>query len=249
MKWLKMDCDAQENLDMRKLVEDWGWDWYGRYWAILGKIGMLVTEKCQTFALQTNNGCPFPVKLLANDLSTNVERLSDFCRYLADNRLIDPEAWNDKKLIYVPKLRERADEYTRKLLTKSGDSPENVHVEEEVEVDKKKKEKRKKTAAPFIPPTEAEVVEYFTTKGFSAEAARRAFEGYDVADWHDSRGNKVRNWKQKMVQVWFKEENKNGSAQRPAFRKPDNRYQPPGGISGIQLQEAERKRREAEGKA
>jgi hypothetical protein len=214
MKWLKMDCDAQENLDMRKLVEDWGWDWYGRYWAILGKIGMLVTEKCQTFALQTNNGCPFPVKLLANDLSTNVERLSDFCRYLADNRLIDPEAWNDKKLIYVPKLRERADEYTRKLLTKSGDSPENVHVEEEVEVDKKKKEKRKKTAAPFIPPTEAEVVEYFTTNGFSAAAGRQAFQYYAAAEWHDSKGNGVRNWKQKMIAVWFKEENKNGTNQR-----------------------------------
>ena len=139
MKWLKMDCDAQENLDMRKLIADWGWDWYGRYWAILGKVGMLVTEKCQTFALQTNDGCPFPVKLLANDLSTIVERLSDFCQYLADNRLIDPDAWNNEKLIFVPKLKERADEYTRKLLTKSGQTPRKVHLEVEVEVEVDKK--------------------------------------------------------------------------------------------------------------
>src|SRR3990172_3392819 len=141
MKWFKMDCDAQENLDMRKLVDEWGWEWYGRYWAILGKIGMLVTEKHQTFALQTNNGSPFSIKLLANDLGTNVERLSDFCRFLSDNRLIDKKCWKDKKLIYCPKLRERADEYTKKLLTKSRHSPEQ-EVEEEVDIDKKKSIKK-----------------------------------------------------------------------------------------------------------
>jgi hypothetical protein len=138
MKWLKMDCDAQENLDMRKLVDEWGWEWYGRYWAIAGKIGMLVTEKRQTFALQTNNDRPFPVRLLANDLGTTVERLTDFCNYLSDNRLIDSDAWVEKSLIYMPKLEERADEYTKKLLTKSRHSPD-----QEVEVDKKKKEKKK----------------------------------------------------------------------------------------------------------
>lgn len=136
MKWYKMDCDAQENLDMKKLVEDWGWEWYGRYWAILGKIGMLVTEKHQAFALQTNNGQPFPLKLLSDDLSTTVERLSDFCNYLADNHLIDKKVWYTKSLIFAPKLRERADEYTKKLLTKSRHSPEQ---EVEVEVDKIKK--------------------------------------------------------------------------------------------------------------
>ena len=115
MKWYKMDCDIQDNLDMRKLIDEWGWDWFGRYCAIIGKVGMLVTEKNQTFALQTNDGSPFPVKLLANDCSTTVERLSDFCKYLANNRLIDKDAWYDKNLIFIPKLRERADEYTKKL--------------------------------------------------------------------------------------------------------------------------------------
>ena len=126
-----MDCDAQENLDMRKLVDEWGWDWYGRYWAILCKVGMLVTEKRQTFALQTNDGSPFPVKLLSNDLGTTVERMTDFLSYLANNHLIDKKTWMQKSLIYCPKLRERADEYTKKLLTKSRHSPVQ-EVEEEV---------------------------------------------------------------------------------------------------------------------
>ena len=36
----------------------------------------------------------------------------------------------------------------------------------------------------------------------------KAFDYYDCADWHDSKGNKVKNWKQKMQAVWFKDENK-----------------------------------------
>jgi hypothetical protein len=143
MKWLKMDCDAQENLDMKKMIDEWGWEWYGRYWAILGKIGMLVTESRQTFALQTNNGRPFPVKLLANDLGTNVERLENFLAYLSDNHLIDKRAWDEKRLIFCPKLRDRADEYTKKLLTKSRHSPE-----QEVEVDTEGEKEKTKDFAP-----------------------------------------------------------------------------------------------------
>lgn len=135
MKWYKIDCDIQDNLDMRKLIDEWGWDWFGRYCAIIGKVGMLVTEHCQTFALQTNDGSPFPIKLLSNDLSTNVERLTNFCQYLADNRLIDKDSWNSKNLIFIPKLKDRADEYTKKLLTKSRHSPDQ---EVEEEIDKKK---------------------------------------------------------------------------------------------------------------
>ena len=34
------------------------------------------------------------------------------------------------------------------------------------------------------------------------------WNGYDVADWHDSQGKQIKNWKQKAYQVWFKDENK-----------------------------------------
>jgi hypothetical protein len=137
MKWFKMDCDVQQNLDMRKMIDEWGWEWFGRYVALIGMVGRLVNDSNRTFALQTNDGSPFPVRLLANDLSTTVERLSDFCQYLADNRLIDGQSWNKKKLIYIPKLADRADEYTKRVGTKSRHSPEQ-EVDIEVEVEQKK---------------------------------------------------------------------------------------------------------------
>jgi hypothetical protein len=44
--------------------------------------------------------------------------------------------------------------------------------------------------------------------GYTKESAIKAFNYYDCAGWKDSKGNKVRNWKQKMQAVWFKDENK-----------------------------------------
>jgi len=60
----------------------------------------------------------------------------------------------------------------------------------------------------FIPPTLEQVKEYFKEKSYTEQSAIKAFEYYDIANWHDSEGKPVKNWKQKMISVWFKPENK-----------------------------------------
>jgi hypothetical protein len=77
------------------------------------------------------------------------------------------------------------------------------HKQESKEGKKVKKDKKE-----FIPPTCDEVKNYFKEKGYKETVAIRAYEGYSVAGWVDSKGNKVLNWKQKMVNVWFTDENK-----------------------------------------
>jgi len=71
----------------------------------------------------------------------------------------------------------------------------------------------------FIPPSEKEVIEYFIKNGYLISSAKKAFKFYAEAEppWTDTRGNKIRGWKQKMIGVWFKEENKDHS---PAAQKP-----------------------------
>lgn len=76
-----------------------------------------------------------------------------------------------------------------------------------------KTEKKGKRANKFAPPSVDNVISYFVEKGYTEESARKAFDFYDVADWHDSKGNPVKNWKQKMINVWFKEEHKVGHQQ------------------------------------
>lgn len=80
---------------------------------------------------------------------------------------------------------------------KDKDKEEDIRLKREVD-------KEEKTVAPAL----SDVISYFNEKGYRSEIAERAFNMYDVNNWFDTKGNKVRNWKMKMQSVWFKEENK-----------------------------------------
>jgi len=60
----------------------------------------------------------------------------------------------------------------------------------------------------FVPPVAEEVVGYFLENGYTAESGQKAWKYYETGKWKDSKGNPVKNWKQKMQSVWFKPENK-----------------------------------------
>jgi len=66
-----------------------------------------------------------------------------------------------------------------------------------------------------IKPTLSEVEDYFLEKGSTTEQAKKAFDYYEVADWHDAKGKPVKNWKQKMLSVWI-----NNSNFKTNFNKP-----------------------------
>lgn len=68
----------------------------------------------------------------------------------------------------------------------------------------KGEDKRKKNI--FIKPTLEEVKIYFKENNYPEKLAETFFKSYDVANWNDSKGNSVKNWKQKAINVWFKEE-------------------------------------------
>lgn len=59
-----------------------------------------------------------------------------------------------------------------------------------------------------VPPTLIEVMAYFLENGYQESLAQKAFKHYDIAGWKDTNGKIVKNWKQKMNTVWFKDENK-----------------------------------------
>lgn len=53
-----------------------------------------------------------------------------------------------------------------------------------------------------------DIIVYFLENGYSETAAKKFYDYYSIANWQDSKGNKVKNWKQKAQAVWFKPENK-----------------------------------------
>jgi len=61
--------------------------------------------------------------------------------------------------------------------------------------------------AKSLSPTIEEVVLFFQSKGYKVEAAKKFWSYYDAAEWKDSNGKLVKNWKQKAIGIWFKPEN------------------------------------------
>lgn len=84
--------------------------------------------------------------------------------------------------------------------------------------DKEQEEEARRKRKPFVKPTIEEVKKYFSDNGYKEEIAIKAFNSYDAANWFDSEGKPVLNWKQKMINVWFKSDNKiNGSEEPERF--------------------------------
>jgi len=149
---------------------------------------------------------------ITDDLITNItfepikqQLKRDLVKY-EDKRIQWSEAGKasaEKKRLL--KLNERSTESTN-VENVATESTVIVTVKDTVKVkDKRKKEKSEKV---FSPPTILEVISYFSENGYTDESATKAFNYYDCAEWIDSKGNKVRNWKQKMQSVWFEDKYK-----------------------------------------
>lgn len=86
----------------------------------------------------------------------------------------------------------------RKLSKSNLKVSDNTHSKEEYNKVKKIKV--------FTPPTIDEVRVFCKEKGYIQDLADRAFNHYDLGEWKDTNGNKVKNWKQKISTNWFKDE-------------------------------------------
>ena len=88
------------------------------------------------------------------------------------------------------------------------DSIVEVSIEEDNKEKINKKEKKPRTKKEFVPPTYEQVLEYAKSRN-REDLARKFFDYFDAGDWVDSKGNKVRNWKQKFI-TW-ESNNKKGA--------------------------------------
>jgi len=92
---------------------------------------------------------------------------------------------------------------TKQLLAyEANDSNCTQDKEEDKEEDKEKDKDEKRTRARFVPPTLEEVTEYVVQRNSPVDP-RKFWEYFNAGDWKDSKGQPVRNWKQKLL-TWEK---------------------------------------------
>lgn len=90
---------------------------------------------------------------------------------------------------------------TESELQPSKNCTQDIHLDNNLK-------KIKKVYKPFVPPTIDDVKMFFKQEGYREDVAIHVFKYYSDGEWSDSKGNPVKNWKQKIRGVWFKDENK-----------------------------------------
>jgi len=93
-----------------------------------------------------------------------------------------------------------------KAIKPNGYPTDNLSENENVDDNEIINEKKVLLEKKFVPPKIEDVIFYFKSKGYSEIGAKAAFEYYEIGNWYDSQGKKVKNWKQKMLANWFKPE-------------------------------------------
>ena len=112
--------------------------------------------------------------------------------------------------IYEDKITEAINSKSLNYLTTSGEiflqqDVKNFDTNNNITNKTIKKENSVTQKAPsaFIPPKFEEVAEYCKQRNNNVDA-KRFFEYYEAGDWKDAKGNKVKNWKQKII-TWEKQ--------------------------------------------
>lgn len=176
------------------------------------------------------------IMYLAAKCNIDIDKLNNIINDLVKLGEFDAELWHENKVVFSVKFIESVQEAyakrtndcidrnslllllnslgvrkpsksTRKPSKSDSHSVGNTQSIEEYSIEEYSIEDIKPKKG-FTPPTIFELKEYFKEKGYNEQTAQKMFDSYSVANWHDSKGNKIKNWKQKAINVWFKDENK-----------------------------------------
>lgn len=216
------DYEPTSDPKIQALLGEFGAVGYGVYWRI---VEMLHSDE--------DHKLPFKDYLflaVAKQMLTSVEQIRtvvDYCLNPCELLSSDSEYFWSNRVFKNIEKREGVVEQRRKAGKASAEARKSSQIPPEkstpvehpltsVEQNstkgnkgKERKEKKRDThMCDFAPPSLDEVRAFYLEKGYKEDVAIRAFNGYDVAGWKDSNGKQVKNWKQKMIQVWFKPENK-----------------------------------------
>ena len=212
------DSNAKDDPKCVLLIEQLGMEGYGIYWMLI-----------ETLREQPDDTYPMAnIPALGRRYNTTAEKVKTVvCNYglftVKDDKIFFSDSLNRRMLVFEEKRAKRSEagRLGNAARWKTSQTDRNaITMRSQFIASKVKKSKEKESIGkesmrgkrkPFSPPTPSEVESFFTENGYTAEAARRAFDYYTDANWHDAEGKPVLNWKQKMRGVWFKPEHKQTS--------------------------------------
>ncbi len=195
-----------------------GYTWYPKDWGNSENVFELTLierglyRELIDMAMLNDNKTEINMKVWARKFGSTVDEIESILITLqhlnlivcTDINLFIPSCETRLKLVRGGSNGGKKSKPNTKPNTKPTDKPFESLSENNVKPIAKQREIEKKIKEIII----EDVISYFYDNGYSEDAAKKFFEYYSVASWQDSKGNKVKNWKQKAQAVWFKPENK-----------------------------------------
>jgi len=216
------DSNARHDSKIVKLRRKYGMEGYGIYFAI---VEMLREDSAHKRQVSSFEDIAYEIQVDPNIVKSVITEYDLFLidgDYFYSPRLTrSMKEYNELKTKRVDAGKKGARAKEEQTLSKpqanleqtSSDAEtnlnQNISDPQALKERKGKERKVKETKLKEIKiPTVDDVIEYFLSKGFTEYSARKAFAHYEAGDWHDANGNQVKNWKQKMNNVWFRDENR-----------------------------------------
>jgi hypothetical protein len=150
-------------------------------------------------------------ELTDNGYIISIRKVSEDTKQFDYEHIVYDKPYNGEPYTGFPTAAKpsTANDTTNNIDIQSNIIQSNIPIQNNIVSESKKSNfKNKRSDKNFVPPTIDEVKQFFEENGYKESEAKRAFEYYSESGWVDSKENKVKNWKQKMRGVWFKEENK-----------------------------------------
>lgn len=196
------DSNAKDDPKCMSLIDDLGMEGYGIFWVLIEMLRNQPDYKCplsiiKSIARQYNTTPPKVEVVIKNYGLFTIE---DDLFFFSESLLRRMEVADNKR----KKLSEAGKVGNEKRWSKSISSPPDSQVIATQSLLKEIKVNKIKIKEINI----EEIIEYFTSNGYTSESAKKFFNYYSVAEWKDGNGKPVKNWKQKAQAVWFKDENK-----------------------------------------
>jgi len=199
--YFQHDYNAASDSKILFLRQQLGMEGYGIYWFVLEQLA------------QAGGFLPLKIiPVLAMQSQTQETKLNAVVKNYELFELHEDQFFSTRLNAHLQIRKHLSDKGKAGALkrwhTTQLDSPPNSHPISDPNAKERKVNKVNKgnKVNVFTPPQIDEVKLFFEENGYVN--GEKAWNYYNDADWRDSKGSPVKNWKQKMRGVWFKDENR-----------------------------------------
>ena len=185
--FFRHDINAQQDLKIRRIIRDHGYEGYGVYWHVV-EILYMCNGSTPYEDLKAEISGVAPLAILDSLIDSGLLHLTE------DNMVVSDRVM--KEFGFAEERRQRYSE-----MGKLSASKRSAKVQPKLNVGSTQVEESKEKQKRFVPPTLEEIAAFCKERGNNVDP-KKVFDYYSEGKWKGQDGKPVRNWKQKIIAVW-----------------------------------------------